>query len=293
MKILVTGSTGQLGTNLIRCLGRLEHKEKHEIIGATRKELDITDNKEVLEYFKNNSFDAVINAAAYTDVDKCETDFDNAFLVNAIGPRNLAIAAYKYGFKLIHISTDYVFDGKNPDGYYEFDRPNPISKYAITKFAGEEYVKNHCTQYFIIRTSWLYGKYGKNFVKTMLTLSESREEIKVVNDQKGSPTFSEDLVDFISKIITTEKYGIYHFSNSGSCTWYEFAKEIFKITNKDMTVHPISTEEFNAPAPRPQYSILNNYMAKLEFDHESRSWQEALQEYLIRDRSQGTGDSFI
>lgn len=275
MKILVTGSKGQLGTDLVNKLSK-----NWETVGLDKKELDITDNQSVLDYFNKNKFDLVINAAAYTNVDACETDFDNAYKVNAIGPRNLAVASEKYGFKLIHISTDYVFNGNNPDGYYEFDKTDPINKYGTTKLCGEEFIKNFSNKYFIIRTSWLYGKHGQNFVKTMLKLAENRDELKVVNDQIGSPTLTEDLVDFISKIMISEKYGIYHFSNSGSCTWNEFAKEIFKITDKKINVLPVTTQEFNSPAPRPKYSIIKNYMAEIEFDYKARHWKEALEEYL-------------
>lgn len=277
MRLLITGSTGQLGTDLVNILST-----DHEAIGTTRKELDITDNQAVLDYFHNNQFDVIINAAAYTNVDACETDFDNAYRVNAIGPRNLAVASQKYGFKLIHISTDYVFNGDNPDGYYEFDKTDPINKYGITKLSGEDFVKNLSSRYFIIRTSWLYGKHGKNFVKTMVNLVETKDELKVVNDQTGSPTFTEDIVDFISKIITSEKYGIYHFSNSGSCTWNEFAKEIFNIADKQVKVLPVTTQEFKSPAPRPQYSIMKNYMAKIEFNYEARHWKEALEDFLSK-----------
>lgn len=285
MKILITGANGQLGTDLVQSLSK-----KHEVVGTKRQELNIINNQEVLEYFKSHSFDIVINAVAYTNVDLCETDFDNAFLVNAVGPRNLAVASNQYNFKLIHISTDYVFSGENPNGYFEFDRTSPINNYGLTKLCGEDYIKNLCSKYFIIRTSWLYGKHGKNFVKTMLSLSEDRDELKVVNDQVGSPTFTVDLVDFISNIISSEKYGLYHFSNSGTCTWNEFAKEIFKISEKDITVLPISTEEFNAPASRPKFSVMRNYLAKLEFDYEPRHWKKALKEYILGDREQVTGD---
>lgn len=275
MKILVTSAKGQLGIDLINILSG-----RHEVAGISKEQLDICDIDSVLAYFERHSFDAVINSAAYTKVDMCETDFDNAYRANALGPRNLAVASDKHGFKLIHISTDYVFDGSKPEGYYEYDRTNPINKYGLTKLCGEEYIKNHCTKFFIVRTSWLYGKNGNNFVKTMLKLSETRDEIKVIDDQIGSPTFTEDLVEFIDILLCTEKYGIYHFSNSGSCSWNEFAKEIFKLTGKKTKVLPISSEEYNSPAKRPKYSILKNYMAEIEFGYKAREWKEALQEYL-------------
>lgn len=277
MRILVTGSKGQLGIDLINKLSR-----NHEIAGLAKEELDITDNQAVLNFLSKNQFDVVINAAAYTNVDACETDFDNAYKVNAIGPKNLAIASQKYGFKYIHISTDYVFKGDNPSGYYEFDRTDPINKYGVTKLCGEEYIKNFSYRYFIIRTSWLYGMHGKNFVKTMLSLSETRDELKVVHDQIGSPTFTEDLVDFISIILLSEKYGIYHFSNSGSCTWNEFAKEIFNIASKQVKVLPVTTEEFKSPALRPRYSIMKNYMTEIEFDYKARHWREALKDFISK-----------
>lgn len=275
MRILITSSKGQLGIDLIN-----RFSSEHEVLGICKDELDISNLDLILAYFEQYAFDVVINAAAYTKVDQCETDFDNAFKANAIGPRNLAIASDKYGFKLIHISTDYVFDGDNPNGYYEYDKTNPINKYGLSKLYGEDYIRNHCTKFFIIRTSWLYGRNGNNFVKTMLKLSETRDEIKVIDDQIGSPTFTEDLVDFIFVVMRTEKYGIYHFSNSGTCSWNEFAKEIFKLTGKKIKVLPISTEEYNSPAKRPKYSIMKNYMAEIEFGYRARDWTEALREYL-------------
>ncbi|MDR0911607.1 MAG: dTDP-4-dehydrorhamnose reductase [Methanobrevibacter sp.] len=280
MKILVTGAKGMLGTDLIDILSK-----NHEIIATDIVDdenivkLDITDLNDIKSKFNSLKPDIVINVAAFTDVDACETNEDLAYKINAIGPKNLAIASENIDIPLLHISTDYVFGG-DKHSYDEDDETGPISAYGRTKLAGEILIKDHTDKYFIFRTAWLYGYNGNNFVKTMLELSKTNDEISVVNDQHGSPTYTRDLSDAIAKIIETEKYGTYHITNSGNCTWYEFTKEIFKQSNIDTKVKPVTTVEFPRPAPRPEYSILNNNKWKSEGFTPLRSYKDALNDYL-------------
>lgn len=222
---------------------------------------------------------AIINCAAHTGVDACETEYDKAFKINAIGPRNLSIAARETGAKLMHISTDYVFDGKGTRPYVETDATNPQGAYGSTKLAGEEFVKDFAGRYFILRTAWLYGD-GKNFAKTMLRLSESNDKVRVVGDQFGSPTSASELTKAINALLFTENYGLFHATCEGSCSWAEFAGEVFRLAGKSTAVEAITTEEFGAPAPRPAYSILENRMFKLTTDFMFADWHEAIAEYM-------------
>ncbi|KZX11459.1 dTDP-4-dehydrorhamnose reductase [Methanobrevibacter curvatus] len=280
MKILVTGAKGMLGTDLIEILSK-----NHEIIATDINEdentisLDISRLNEVKEKVDLIKPDIIINVAAFTDVDGCETNEELAYTINAIGPKNLSIASRMVDAKILHISTDYVFSG-DKKSYDEADSTGPLSAYGRTKLAGEEFIKDYTEKYFIFRTAWLYGYHGKNFVKTMLNLSKNNEEISVVDDQHGSPTFTRDLSYAIAKIIETDKYGIYHITNSDNCSWYEFSKEIFKIAGNDVKVKAVTSEEFDRPAPRPKYSILNNKKWKKEGFTPLRSYKEALKEYL-------------
>ena len=222
---------------------------------------------------------AIINCAAYTAVDACEKEEDLAFRINAIGARNLSIAASETGAKLMHVSTDYVFDGKGTRPYRETDPTGPQGAYGRTKLAGEEFVKEFSDRHFILRTAWLYGD-GKNFVRTMLRLSETNEKVRVVNDQVGSPTSAKELAAAIDQLIFTENYGIFHATCEGSCSWAQFAEEIFKMAGKKTVVEAITTEEFGAKAPRPAYSILENYMLKLTTDYRFADWHDALDVYM-------------
>lgn len=276
MKILVTGSKGQLGIDVVNALSK-----EHEVIGHDGDTLDITDLPAVMNYTCELKPEIIINCAAYTNVDGCEENIDLAYRVNAIGARNLAIAANNVGAKLLHISTDFVFDGSGNVPYIEFDRAQPVSIYGKSKFAGEEFIRNHCPRHFILRTAWLYGKNGNNFVKTMLKISKERKVLTVVDDQFGTPTFTEDLVKSIQFILETEAYGTYHATNNGQCSWNEFAKKIFELSGEtDVTVLPISTEELNRPASRPAFSVLRNYMFELQFGYYFRPWEDALKEYF-------------
>ena len=275
-KIIVTGCNGQLGRAVNK---ELEGNTGIEFVNTDVAELDITNIDKVMELAREVKPYAIINCAAHTGVDACETDADNAYRINAIGPRNLSIAASEMGAKMIHISTDYVFDGKSSKPYIEFDRPNPQGMYGATKLVGEMMVKDFADHYFILRTAWLYGD-GKNFVKTMLRLSETNDKVKVVNDQFGSPTSTKELAGAISQLLFTENYGLFHATCEGSCNWAEFAQEIFRLAGKSTKVEGITTEEYNAPAPRPAYSILENYMLKLTSGYLFADWHDAIEEYI-------------
>ncbi|RBQ22785.1 GDP-L-fucose synthase [Candidatus Methanobinarius endosymbioticus] len=276
MKILITGYKGMLGSDLITILD----ENGYELILTDVDELDITDIEQVKNTLKKEKPDMVINAAAYTDVDGCETNRELAFNVNSIGPKNLAIVSNDIGAKLLHISTDYVFSGDNSNPYNEDDETEPQSYYGETKLQAEEFIKQYMNDYFIVRTAWLYGINGKNFVKTMLELAKNHDEITVVNDQHGSPTFTKDLALAILELIKTNKYGTYHVTNSDTCTWFEFTKDIFKLDDIDVNVKPVTTEEYSTPAKRPQYSVLSNNKWKNSGFKPLRNYKEALNEYM-------------
>ena len=274
MKILITGAYGMLGSDLREVL------KNHELIATGSKDLDITDEDKVIDFITENSPEIVINAAAYTAVDDCETNYDHAYAVNATGPKNLAVACSKLDIPLIHISTDYVFDGSKRTPLVEDDKIGPQSAYGKTKLEGERFIQANTDKYFILRTAWLYGIHGGNFVQTMLNLSQEHDEITVVNDQIGSPTFSYDLAMAISNLFDSEKYGIYHLTNDGECSWYDFARDIFELSKIDVKVIPVSTEEFPRPAPRPHYSVLSNEKWIKAGFPPMRNYKQALNEYL-------------
>jgi dTDP-4-dehydrorhamnose reductase len=275
MKVLITGCRGQLGTELIRQLG----KEKNELIETDVHNLDITDQKQIFELVKSNKPEIIINCAAYTDVDACESNEADAFRVNAIGPQNLSTAAYSIGAKMVQISTDYVFDGSGNIPKREYDITNPRSVYGNSKELGERLVRQTNPKHFIFRTAWLYGD-GNNFVRTMLKLSKERTELSVVNDQIGSPTSTVDLSRCIIALMTTESFGTYHATCEGQCSWYDFANKIFELKGINIKVNPISSEELDRPAQRPKFSVMDNFMLKLIGLNSFRNWEEALQEYL-------------
>ena len=253
MKILITGSNGMLGHDLIEVL-----KDNHELVLTTSKTLDITDKNKTIDIIKENNPDVVINSAAYTDVDGCETNQDLAYAVNGEGVKNLALACKEVDCPLVHISTDYVFDGTARDPIAEDGEIGPISIYGKSKLKGEEAIQEILDKYFIVRTAWLYGINGKNFPKTMLELAKNHSEITVVYDEVGTPTYTPDLAQAISKLIETDYYGIYHITNSDSCSWFDFAKYIFEIADVTVEVTPVKAVEFARPAPRPSYSVLEN-----------------------------------
>ena len=274
MKILITGSNGMLGHDLANAL------EGHELILTTSKTLDITDKDHTIEFICDAEPDIVINSAAYTDVDGCEENHDLAYAVNGEGVRNLAMACREIDCPLVHISTDYVFDGSATEPIAEDGEIGPISIYGKSKLQGEEAIQEILDKYFIIRTAWLYGLNGKNFPKTMLELAESHSEITVVYDEVGTPTYTPDLAYGISELIETDRYGIYHLTNSGSCSWCEFARYIFEVAGKDVNVIPVTASEFARPAPRPSYSVLDNKNWVENGFEPLRDYKEAIKEYI-------------
>ncbi|KRF35869.1 dTDP-4-dehydrorhamnose reductase [Paenibacillus sp. Soil787] len=276
-KVLVTGGEGQLGTDVIKVL----QDQGYEVYGFGKKELDITIKDQVEEIFSQIVPDIVVHTAAYTKVDLAETEYELAFNINALGTRNLATAADKYQAKLIYISTDYVFNGEKLEPYQEFDATNPINVYGESKLAGEEFVRSICPKYFIVRTSWVYGLHGNNFVKTMLQLAQKQTSLSVVHDQIGSPTYTIDLARCISDIMETDKYGTYHVSNSGYCSWYEFAKEIFNSASITIDLIPVTSEQFPRPAKRPRYSVMQHSALELNGFQMIRSWKDGLKDFLI------------
>ncbi len=288
MKILITGSKGQLGSQILRIINRKECElgkinssyDKALVRGIGKEEMDISNLKQVREYLINFKPDIVINPAAYTNVDGCEENQDLAFKVNSLGARNLAIVCEAVNAKLIHISTDYVFGGDGEASYREYDVPNPVSVYGKTKWLGEEYVKQFCNKYFIVRTSWVYGYNGKNFVKTIMNYAKEKGCLNVVNDQRGNPTNAEDLAYHILKIATTEEYGVYHCTGRGECTWYDFACEIIRLLEITCSVNPVSSDEFKQKAKRPIFSSLDNMMLRNTVGDEMRAWKEALKMYI-------------
>ncbi|WP_042354042.1 dTDP-4-dehydrorhamnose reductase [Bacillus rubiinfantis] len=277
MKVIITGAKGQLGSDLMQLL---QADSRYEVYGYGKEELDITDMEQVGKVFMDVNPDIVIHAAAYTKVDAAESEPDAAYGVNALGTRNIALAAEKLKSKLVYVSTDYVFDGKATSPIHEFEQPCPDSVYGKSKLAGEQFVRDFHSKFFIVRTSWVYGKHGQNFVKTMLKLAKEQQQLKVVSDQTGSPTYSLDLASIIVNLALTEKYGTYHISNSGSCSWYEFAKAIFEEADIDVIVEPCRTEDFPRPAPRPKYSVFDHMRLRLNGFPEIRNWREALKDFL-------------
>lgn len=275
-KIIITGANGQLGRAMNTALAG---NTDVELINTDVGELDITRVDEVLKLVREIKPYAIVNCAAHTAVDKCETDWDNAYRINAIGPRNLSIAATDAGAKLIHISTDYVFDGEAKSPYTEFDKPNPQGAYGKTKLAGEDMVRQFSDRFFIFRTAWLYGD-GKNFVKTMLRLSEERDEVSVVYDQVGSPTSAKELANAIVSQMFTDNYGLFHATCEGDTNWADFTREIYRLAGKETKVNPIRASEYGAAAPRPAYSILDNYMLRLTSDYRFSDWHDAIEEYI-------------
>jgi len=279
IKILVTGSNGQLGSeikNLVTQFGAID------FIFSTTNNLDITQKERVSDYFKETNFDYCINCASYTAVDKAEEEKEKAYKVNVEGVKNLAISCFKYKVKLIHLSTDYVFDGNSQLPLTELDNTSAVNFYGKTKLGGEQHIQKILKNYFIIRTSWLYGSKGNNFVKTIINLSQSKKAISVVDDQKGSPTNAKDLALFILFLISTnnKKFGIINFSNHGGISWYDFAEKILKFSNKEVTLFKTTSEFYPTKAPRPKYSVLSLEKVTNEYNYRIRDWDIALKEFI-------------
>lgn len=285
-KILVTGCNGQLGRairNEYAADADISFINTDVVEGEGVTALDITDVDAVMTLARAEKPDVIINCAAHTNVDKCEEQWDLAYKINAIGPRNLSIAATELGAKMIHVSTDYVFAGNGTKPYTEFDATGPVSAYGKTKLEGENFVKEFADRHFILRTAWLYGD-GKNFVKTMLRLSETHPEVSVVCDQLGSPTSAVELAKMIRFLEPTDNYGLFHATCEGDTNWADFTEEIFKKAGKDTKVNHVTSQQYKqmnpASADRPAYSILENYMIKITSDYRMADWHDALDVYL-------------
>ncbi|MFC1972107.1 dTDP-4-dehydrorhamnose reductase [Chloroflexota bacterium] len=282
MKVLVTGVSGQLGTDIVKAF------KHHKVVPLTHADADITDFDAIKGACFQHKPDVIVNTAAYVRVDDCETNQDLAFRVNALGARNIAVVAEELGAKLAHISTDYVFGGEpglRNTPYTEFDTPAPLSIYGKSKLAGEEFVRYLCRRHFIVRSSGLFGMAGSsskggNFIETILRLARERGKLTVVNDQIFSPTYTPDLAVKIARLLRTELYGIYHITNSGSCSWYDFAREVLKLAGPDTPILPIPSAKYPQKAQRPAYSVLDHFHLRLLGMDDMRSWQEGLAEYM-------------
>ena len=290
MKILITGSKGQLGNTIYdllingkNSLGEIPKIYKNcDITAVDVDELDITEKDSVMSFVNQDKPDLIINCAAYTNVDGCETDRELAEKVNAIGPYNLALAAKEINAKFVHISTDYVFRGDATKPYVETDECDPVTAYGSSKRNGELKVQTAWGKHYIFRTSWLYGLVGNNFVKTIRRVAKEKGALTVVNDQRGNPTNCEDLAYHILKVAETENYGIYHCTGNGECTWFDFAKKIVEYSRLNCTVDPCSTEQSNRPAKRPAFSSLDNRHLRKTVGDNMREWTVALKEYILK-----------
>lgn len=288
MKILITGSNGQLGNELSDIIkkgyseiGEISDNVKNaQVIAVDVSELNIINELETMEFILSEKPDVVINCAAYTNVDKCEEFKNAAYEVNANGAKNLAKACELIGAKFVQVSTDYVFEGVGNIPFTEESDLLPQSEYGRTKLEGEVFTKEFCSKYFIVRTAWLYGYVGNNFVYTMMNLGKQNKEIKVVNDQRGNPTHANDLAHHILKMIETENYGVYHCTGKGECSWFDFASEIMKLAKRDCKVNPCTTEEFPRLAKRPEYSSLDNKALRETTGDDMREWKEALNSFI-------------
>jgi dTDP-4-dehydrorhamnose reductase len=280
MKAAIIGANGQLGSDLVRVLSA----QKVTVVPFTHKELDVCEADRVDHMLASVRPDVVISTAAFHKVEECEKQPTPSFAVNAIGPRNLALACNRHGGVLVHFSTDYVFDGKRRQPYTEDDLAHPVSVYGVSKLAGERMVPFSCERYFVIRTCGLYGVAGSsgkggNFVETMLKKAAEGAPIRVVNDQVLTPTFTRDLAETVSQLIRTQVYGLYHVSAEGECSWYEFARKIFELENLKVDLKPVNTSEFPSPVQRPAYSVLSK--RKLSgLGIRVRPWEEGLASYL-------------
>jgi dTDP-4-dehydrorhamnose reductase len=287
VRVLVTGSCGMLGRLVCSSLSAEHTVLATDIVGEC-EQLDISNTDRVFEVFGKFQPETVIHCAAMTDVDGCERDPDRAYLVNAIGTWNIACACAHFGCPVVYVSTDYVFDGTKESSYTEFDKPNPINVYGASKLAGEEAVRDLCAKHFIVRTSWVIAPHGKNFALTILNLAKQRivenetdKPLTIVADQIGSPTYAKDLAQFLSSLVGSPLYGIYHFTNSGYCSWYEFASKVIEFAGIDQVkVVPIKSEDWPTPTRRPKYSVLRHYRLELLGRDNVRDWKEAVRELV-------------
>ncbi|NDY43395.1 dTDP-4-dehydrorhamnose reductase [Dissulfurirhabdus thermomarina] len=274
--MLVTGAGGMLGRDVV------ERFRRHaDVVPRLRSELDVSSPQACIRGLKDVRPDVVVNCAAFTRVDDCETERGAAYLVNAKGPGHLAWACRECGTRLVHMSTDYVFDGQGRQPYRETDATRPVNVYGASKLAGEQAIQSMGGDYLIVRTAWLYGRHGPNFVRTILRLAEEKEILHVVSDQRGSPTYTPDLALGLWWLVAQGARGIVHVTNEGTCTWYEFAREIFRLTGRDPDrVRPVATRDYPRPARRPAYSVLDTSFFAALTGGRLRRWNEALVDYL-------------
>ncbi len=278
MKILVLGHKGMLGSDLM-----LRMTADHELTGKDVEDFDITVEADCRRIIAESSPDVVINAAAYTNVDGCETDGDRCFAVNALGVKHIALACRGRGIRIVHFGTDYVFDGRKAAPYVEGDEPAPLSVYGSSKLEGERFLQALADHWLLIRTAWLYGRKGRNFVKTILEKAETTKTLEIVEDQVGSPTYSWDLAGAVQLLVEGGHQGLFHLTNRGRCSWYEFACSILKFSGKtEVSVRPIASEALTRPAARPAWSVLSSRKFSEATGKAMRFWQIALQDYLER-----------
>lgn len=283
MKILVTGVRGQLGYDVVKEL----NGRGIETVGVDIEEMDITDEASVNKVIREAAVDAVIHCAAYTAVDAAEEHEELCRRVNAEGPRNIARVCRELDIPMVYISTDYVFDGRGERYWEPEDEKNPQSVYGKTKYEGELAVQELLEKYFIVRIAWVFGINGKNFVKTMLNLSKNHDTVRVVNDQFGSPTYTYDLAKLLADMVVTEKYGVYHATNEGVCSWYEFACAIFEEAGMEMKVLPVTTQEYGASANRPANSRMSkDKLTECGF-RRLPDWRDALKRYIAALKEEG------
>ena len=277
-----------LGTDIINLLRKemasSTHNKDLEVIEATHKELDITLEDEVSNYISRHTPDIIINCAAYTNVDKCETEGETAFKVNALGPKYIAAASKRCGARIIHVSTDFVFDGNNNKPYVEEDQTNPLSEYAKTKLEGEKNIQDYCNSFLIVRTSWLFGHHGTNFVEKMLELAGHKKELSIVTDETGSPTYTADLAETLWILIKKGCEGIFHVANGGCCSRYELAKRIFETQGYNININPIKSSQYERPAKVPLNSTLNCQKLFTITGIRMRPWEDALEAYLNKQK---------
>ncbi|MEF9958667.1 MAG: dTDP-4-dehydrorhamnose reductase [Niameybacter sp.] len=274
-KVWISGANGRLGS----AMNALLNKREYEILNTDVEEVDITNAEDVMTYGTMNRPGIIINCAGYTDLEGCESNPEKAYQVNALGARNISIVARKIGAKLIHISTDDVFDGEGHVPYGEFDRPTPKSVYGKSKLAGEQFVRDFAEKYMIIRSSWVYGE-GENFVQDLLDAAKIKDTLRIANDQYASPTSSIELAKLVMHLMEISEYGLYHGTCSGSCSRYEFAKEVLKLAGVKVAVEPVPTKHADFTNARPAYTVLDNFMLRIATNYKMADWKAALEIYM-------------